>query len=381
VLPVVALVVLAGAALPDEIAGISLPGAESAVAEPACPLPEPTTVAGYQALFDAKTDSEWAGADQATSLRLPDDRVLWLFGDTLQGQQRSDGGYAEGTRMVRNSMLVQDGGCLSAVPGPDGDEVIPDAENGDFYWPQSATLDGGKLVVVAARTVRTSPRTSAGQVSSMDFAGVGHEAAVFGFDEGGMPVFERMAPLPGSGTSEHTPQYGAALAGDGTFHYLYSSRKHERPLVFGKEVGVARAPVGHLLDLAQWQYWDGSDWSADPAAVTPIVSAAPAGWSTSFSVFRQDDGSFGYVTKRNEFLDDAVIAGVAPGPTGPFGRVTVGSWPSGRVPDEVHYTALAHPHLRLADGSLLATISRNSTDSSAVLADTSLYRPQFFSIG
>ena len=45
---------------------------------------EPTTGRAWEALFDGLHGS-WAGGDGAASVRLPDGRLLWLFGDTFTG--------------------------------------------------------------------------------------------------------------------------------------------------------------------------------------------------------------------------------------------------------------------------------------------------------
>src|SRR4051812_45832492 len=113
-------------------------------------------------MFAAKNDRSWSGGDQAASIDLPDGRTAWLFADTVQGQQSAGGGYAPGARrpapgarMVHNSMLLQDGGCLTAVPGPDGRELVPTWTEGSFFWPMQWGLDGGRLVVLGQRLAKT----------------------------------------------------------------------------------------------------------------------------------------------------------------------------------------------------------------------------------
>ena len=337
-----------------------------------CSRPAPTTTAGFQAMFDVKNDAGWSGADQSASTLLPDGRTLWAFGDTFLGAQGADGAYATGVRMVHNSLLLQDRGCLTAVPGRAGAELVPNAANGDFYWPSTAVLDNGKLVVIAARTRRVP--------TAPGFEGVGFEAAVFRLPSGGAPVFERMAPLPSTSSGEQWAQYGAAALATGGFTYAYANRKVTGYLIFGKAVTVARVPVGQLLHLAAWRYWNGRAWVADKAAAVDLVSATPRGWSSAFSVLRRSNGTFGYLTKENDYLGSDVISGTSPGPTGPFSRTVVASRPSYAQPGEQLYNPLAHPEQRLADGSLLVSISRNNESWATVLADADLYKPQFFTV-
>ena len=338
-----------------------------------CPVPAPVTAAGFQALFDAKHDDSWSGGDQAASFPLPDGRVLWLFGDTVLGRQTPTGRYAPGARMVHNSFLLQDRGCLQAVRGPHGSAPIPDAANGDYFWPLAATTDRGRLVVTVARIRRTG-RTA------MDFAGVGTEAAVFTLPRFGTPRLLRMARLPSTGTPEEQPHYGHALVASGGFTYVYASRKVRGRLVFGTSVSVARVPSGRLLDLRAWRYWDGRSWRAEASSAASIVTAEGEGWSTSFSVIRRADGAFQYVTKGNGFLGSAVLTGLSRTPQGAFSRVVAASYPSFRRPHEVLYNPLAHPEQRLRGGGLLVTICRNSTAFSLRSSRADLYKPQFFSI-
>ena len=83
-------------------------------------------------MFDAKNDWTWSGGDQAATVRLPDGRTLWLFADTIQGRESRIGGYAAGWRMVHNSLVLQDRGCLRGVTGPKGGEVIPNPTGSTF---------------------------------------------------------------------------------------------------------------------------------------------------------------------------------------------------------------------------------------------------------
>lgn len=331
-----------------------------------CATPAPTTAAGYQAMFDAKNDRGWSGGDQAASIALPDGRTLWMFGDTVRGAQTAAGPYAAGAGMVHNSFLLQDRGCLSAVRGPRGAEVVPNAVNGDWYWPQSALLERGRLVVVVARTRRTGN-------GSLDFRTVGEDAAVFSL-AGGHPSFERIAPLPSSGAADDAAEYGAAVVPDGSWTYVYGTILVRAPLVFGRSVTVARVPAGSFLDRSAWRYWDGRTWARDRHAAAVVAR----GWSSTFSVTMRPDGTFRFLTKADDFLGRDVVTGTASSAVTPRVPTVLAAYPSGQVPGEVLYNPLAHPEARLAGGALLVSICRNNTDLSKVLAQGDLYKPQFF---
>lgn len=333
-----------------------------------CAQPAPTTAAGYQAMFDAKNDLGWSGGDQAASLVLPGGRVLWLFGDTVQGLQAPTGGYAPGSRMVHNSFLLQDRGCLTALNGRERGEVIPNAANGDWYWPQTAMVDRGRLIVFATRVRRTGP-------GSMDFRTVGTDAATFTLHSG-RPVFSRMTGTPSSGVGDSGVQYGAALVARGPFTYVYGTQKVGGDLVFGRAVTLARVPAGSLLQQAKWRFWTGTTWSARRADAAAVVKAAPHGWSTVFSVLPQRGGVYRFITKADDYLGRDVVTGFSRGLERPAAASVVATYAS--AGNEVYYNPLAHPEAQLAGGALLLTICHNSTDLATIHADGDLYKPQFF---
>lgn len=110
----------------------------------------PTTLDGYQKMFDRVDVNEWGGADISYSLDLPDlpglpvGRRVWLYGDTLSGYNG----------LVRNTALVQHGGDLHVSHG--GKQVIPSDSKKDgrttIYWPEVARVaeNGTTLHVVSA---------------------------------------------------------------------------------------------------------------------------------------------------------------------------------------------------------------------------------------
>lgn len=341
-----------------------------------CSKPAPTTAAGYQAMFNAKNDMSWSGGDQASSVRLPDGRVLWTFADTIQGKQTSKGGYAPGWRMVHNSFVIQDKGCLTGVNGKNGREVIPNASSTQWYWPQHAVIDGGKLIVFSTRVKKAGS-------GALGFAGTGVDAAVFALPKGGVPRFERMLGTSASKSPETLPQWGQAVTNDGKYHYVYGSQKVNKPYHFGKSVYVARVPVGQLTKPSAWRYWDGRTWTTSASRSKAIVTSAPSGWSTSFTVQRTAKRQFQMVTKEQDMLGTDVITGVSSSPTGPFTRKLVTKRPSytGAAKKDVTYNAMGHMEIKVS-GGILGHICRNTVETSLakVALDADKYKPQFFAV-
>lgn len=343
-------------------AGALLATGAEASSPASCGKAAPSTAEGYQAMFDDKGDATWSGGDQAASVALPDGRVVWLFADTLRGGTKPDGSRAAGTRMVHNSLLVQDGGCLTAVPAPA--EVVPSPRRGEWYWPQAAVVQGDALVVFCSR-VRGS--------SATDFRSVGVDVALFDL-RSGTPRLVRALPTAWSQAPETTTQYGKAFAEQGGWLYSWGSRKV--PGEFGKAVAVARVRPADLLQQGAWRYWDGTGWSPAQADAVDVVQAGH-GWSTSFSVLRRG-GLWTAVAKSEDVYGSDVVAATGVAPTGPFVERVVGQAPSSG--DLLQYTALAHPELPLANGGLLVSVCRNSLSERALWADADLYKPQFSAV-
>ena len=346
--------------------------APPAAARPAaCAVPEPTSARGWQAAFDGLDDPTWSGGDQGASLRLPDGRVLWVFADPFRGEQRADGSRAAGSSFVHNSLVLSDRGCLRGVTGRGGAEVVPDATDGQWFWPQLAVLDRGRLFLSVLRVARTSSASGA-----TGFRTTGTWLAELSYAPGGTPSFRALHRTPSSGTADTAVQWGTAVASSGGWTYVYGTRRVPLPGVFGRALHVARVPAGRLTDLRAWRSWDGRGWvaGADRAAT---VRDAVGGVSTSLSVWRSRSGAWQAVTKEDEFLGQDVVLLRARHPAGPWTEQVVGSSPSGRRPGETTCTALAHPELAVRGGGLLVSVSRNDDDWGDHLADADLYEPQF----
>ena len=73
----------------------------------------------------------WQAADIGASAQLSDERIVWVFGDTVRDSSMDP-------RIVANSMLISEGVCVAQVIAPDEDEVIPDVtDEAVVRWPMS----------------------------------------------------------------------------------------------------------------------------------------------------------------------------------------------------------------------------------------------------
>jgi hypothetical protein len=326
-----------------------------------CGRPAPETATGYQRMFDG-LDGSWAGGDQAATVALPGGRTLWLFGDTVSGHRATDGGYEPGWTLRHNAFLVQDAGCLRTV-----ETHLPEAA-GSWYWPAAGVVDAGRLDVFVMGATKTS--------TAFGFRVGGMAVASYDLAADGTPTLRDLRSLSPEPRADDVTLWGQGVLASGDYVYVYGTRAEHG--AFGRALFVARAPRGSVADSGTWRYFDGSAFVSDPARARPVVDAV-RGVSTSVSVVPTAHG-VAVVAKQDEVYGRTVVAWTAPTPTGPFTASPLFAAPSDVSRGELHYSALAHPELKLADGSLLVSVCRNNTDLAAVGSDALLYRPQFTSV-
>ena len=127
-------------------------------------VPEPSTVRGWQKLWDQVPDSEWGGADVSYSVQMPDGRRVWLYGDTFSGRN----GF------VHSTAITQSGGRLHV--SNKGKQLLPDEKpkgtRQTIYWITDAKAVGrNKLKIFATPT-------SVGKAGPWDFRQVGNKSRV-----------------------------------------------------------------------------------------------------------------------------------------------------------------------------------------------------------
>ncbi|MCL3838620.1 DUF4185 domain-containing protein [Aeromicrobium duanguangcaii] len=309
----------------------------------------------------------FVGGDVGASTALVDGRELFVFGDTVR---RPD--YDRTTR-VRNSMLVLGDGCAGLVQRRNRGALIPDRPDGVGYWPMSIAaveLDGHDLVGVMAQRVEQT-----GDDGLFAFRNLGPAVAIFDVESGQGPVLQRVVDLGKDDPDPSRPTWGAAGAIVGDTVYLYgTSRSSENG--FGWAVSVARATLTDITDQSTWRYWDGSRWQRDEDRAATLIDQQD-GVSQTFSVFREGDSWYA-LSKQSDFVGTDLVLWKAPSPTGPFTALP----PVAKIPStssELRYMPLAHPDLFPEPGTMVVSVSRNTTDGD-VQADPSLYRPEFLRI-
>ena len=315
----------------------------------------------------------WQAADIGASVQLRDERMVWVFGDTIRSPELSP-------RLVANSMLISSGTCVAQVRTPGDAPVVPDVSSNVVRWPMSIVamrpVDDGLMAEhpeVTEILVVFCARTRRGTDGALDYTFLGTDAAIFTVTPDGTPeLFEIMEISPDDESLDQV-NWGAASAVRGPWFYLFGTRQTGQD--FGRELYVGRAPVADPTDRSRWQFWDGAGWGA-PMDGAVAVLPAQGGVSQTLSVDHLD-GQWVAVSKRDGDLGDFVYVWTAPTPYGPWTPRRGIAAPAGFDTGELQYAPLAHPEVPLANGNLLVTISRNTTDPQRLFDDPEVGVPVF----
>ncbi len=306
------------------------------------------------------------GGDMAVDTALARGELLMAFGDALLNTPVSE------ESSVRNAILAlaDDRACL--VLGPRGTAFVPDRVDGIGYWPTS--LGEVNEDTVAMFLQRVAERDDGA------FVNLGPSLAAVTVDADGIPHVVSVHDIGSDESSRQRIGWGAATwKGDDGYVYIYGTANPERDLVFGWSLHVARVAPERIFDIDAWEYWTGAEWSADESSATAVLPAV-GGVEQTLSVWAEGQTWYA-VSKRDGALGSDVVIRTAPAPTGPFsaGKV-VASRPSHPEAGILTYAALAHPGLLPEPGTIVISVSRNSTDAEAIAADPTLYRPEFFRV-
>lgn len=301
------------------------------------------------------TAGAWSGADSTYSVPLPDGRIAWLFSDTFLGTVNPDGSRPQDSPFINNSIIVQDGDDLTTVTGgtPDAPRSLVESPNpGAWYWVGDGTVESGRLKVLLLEFERTGP-------NPFDFAFRGSALATFSLPDLALEsVVPRYADSPVS--------WASAIYEAGGWTYVYGVED----LSSQKFLHVARARTGQLG--GDWEFWDGTAWSADPAMSARLLG----GVGNETSVTKVGGRLVLTTMDTSEPFSSRLLAYRATSPTGPFtGQVELYRTPEtgGNL---ITYNAHAHPEIKRG-ASLVVTYNVNSLNTADVYADVDNYRPRF----
>lgn len=320
----------------------------------------------------------WIGGDAVYSVALNQQRVLWLFGDTLLGTVQD--GKRAGATMVNNTIALQTGldkdASIRFLSGEGRDDkpaaFFTPTDGKGWFWPQAAVCEGDRLFLFLAQMDK------------------GEHPGVFGFRQIGqwLAVIENAADDPQQWRMQFRPvpfarfdrtrlqSWGSAVLAEDDSMYVYGYQEKSKE-IGSRKLLLARVPAGKLTDFTKWRFRTSDGWSERAEEATPLAG----GLATEFSVHRMP-GERGYVLVTTENgLGNRIV--------GRFAGSAVGPWSAPmllyRCPEMARdkgvfcYAAKAHPWAA-KDDELLVSYCVNAWEFARLFREEKLYRPQFVSV-
>ena len=320
----------------------------------------------------------WLGADAAYSIPLTDGRDLWIFGDTLYGDERKVVG--DEPRMVRNTVGIstcKDGHwMIDYTIRRDAKAAYLDffqAQHKDvWYWALDGVMHNNELWITLL-CVRNAPNATS---AALGFEVCGTDLAhVTGLQA--PPKDWKISYLPLVPDGVHAnPSASTVIEGDHL--YIFTVDEHDkRPQI------LVRIPVAGLNDPAknlQYLNADGT-WQAglDPAKAKVVMEHGVSEMSVRYHPELKE---WIAVHVDATFFSDKVLLRTAPSLTGPWtdGEVIyhipeLQKNSSGYDPDTFCYAGKEHPEFERTN-ELVFTYVCNSMKPQKIAKELNIYFPQ-----
>jgi hypothetical protein len=347
-----------------------------------CIASRPTGRAFPEAARLFHQDPRWLGGDGALSIRLSDNRILWLFGDSFIAA--SNAHVRTESKLVHNTIAIQTGrdprfasitfGWRQASNGSPA-SFFP--ERGKrFYWPgHGIRLDKGPLVIFLYALVATPGR-------GLGFVPVGYAIAVIDNPDEPLQAWKPRIKDAKANTFDAVPAT-AVLQANGYVVALAIRQQgtHAGSLVRYSVAALARG------DLTKAEWWAGDARGWVPASMLgkdgPAIMLDDAGSECSVH-WDMRTRSFIHVASYG-FGATEIGLRTAPALTGPWSApVIVYRPPESDGPRPFVYAAKAHPELVGPEpADLVVTYAANSFASTDLLTkqgEQSLYWPRFVAV-
>jgi hypothetical protein len=322
---------------------------------------------------------QWQGADAAYSVPLQDGRVIWIFGDTLYGDQRLVTG--EEPRMVHNTIGISsckdgkwkiDYSIKKDAKGNPDSFFKPQQNNGTYYWALDGVEHNHELWITLV-CVRNVPNSNA---FALGFEVCGTDLAhVTGVD--GDPQNWKVAYFPLVAEGVHANPSASALIEDDNLYIYTLYEAGSRPQI------LTRIPLQGLGDPKKSLQYLGSDdkWrdGLEPAKAKVIMKTGASEMSVRY---HPELKKWIAVMVDPQIFSDKVVLRTSP--------TMIGPWTDGeviyRIPilqkndpkydaDTFCYAGKEHPEFE-QPGELLFTYVCNTMKPKKLSAETNIYFPQ-----
>jgi hypothetical protein len=321
----------------------------------------------------------WWGADAAYSIPLPDGRSIWIFGDTLYGDERVVEG--DKPRMVRNSIGVStcDDGAVWKV-----DYIIRRGEEGqpqDFFQTQHKNawywaLDGffyDNDLWVTLLCMRDVPKTTS---AALGFETCGADLAkVSGLENDPQRWSIEYFPLVPDGIHAY-PSASAVV--EGQFAYIFALLETDsRPMLLTRiPLNGLDAPAEHLQYLSKSGTWKPG---LTPADAMDVMKHGNTEMTVRYHPLLK---KWVAILNYPKLFSDKIVARTASQLAGPWSEGTViyripemQKGKPGYDKDTFCYAAKEHPEFR-QPGSVLVTYACNTMNVQKLTSNLGIYFPK-----
>ncbi len=296
----------------------------------------------------------WTGGDATYSIKLPNGKHLWMFGDTFIDQVNTDGSRPS-FQLISNSLVLQDGDEMTtfhSVTNSKPTAFAKPPEANRWYWPGDATVANDTLYMFMQGFGNDTGGAWDFHRTSIDLLKMNPET---------LKIYKNQRLIE---SPEIT--FGSAILEDNDYTYLYGVKASGTD----KDLYVARTNA--TLNQT-WEYYTGTDWTTNMDQANSLFHNV----SEQFSVFK-DNGTYYLLTQHHIFGSEIKIYN---------SNSAAGPWNSGKViyctpetgGDIFTYNAFAHPEIK--QDSLIISYNVNSFDFNDLLEDVNNYRPYFVRVG
>ena len=220
-----------------------------------------------------KYNGGWIAGDATFSIALPEQKTLWLFGDSFIGTVKPDNSLTSGAKMIRNCAVLQDGDSMTAFFGGTFQNpksfVASSSESSDWYWPEHGLIENDTLKIFFSEFVLASGP------AGFNFKYKAANLARFTYPDISLVDFKKLPYYDTNGVC-----YGNSVMVENGYTYIYG-RKEDDTVYHINYPHIARVPEGNIM--APWEFYTGNAWSADPAQSKKI---SPIAVSQQYGAFK-----------------------------------------------------------------------------------------------
>ncbi len=320
----------------------------------------------YDSLFMPEGEG-FTGGDGTYSIKLPDDRILWIFGDTFIGNVTSDFRRIKTTPpFIRNSFVtIEDDSLIThhqGLPSELKSQMIPDeiknfpdslTEEDLWYWPGDSFIRENKLNVFASKFYQEDHDDMWG------FRFIQTDLVEFSLPDLRQNSITKFLDLFGI-------HFGHALYINSDYYYIYGL----------KDMNPYVARTKNVFDQSKWEFFDSLNWDSDVTQARPMLQEMG---SEQFSIFSWKKKYILIMQAGN--LDSKIYSYTSKTPYGPWTnkRLIFDTSKYDQCASCWTYNALAHKHLLRKD-SILISYNTNSMILQDHYENALIYRPIFIRI-